>query len=392
MIRSSSTICACSLAALALGGALTLAGPLAAQAQSGGFTLPQSSPTPTPAPEGPADERAGVVIPPRSAPPPRIAPAPVLTPEPEVTLPPRPQPTTARPAARPAPSPSPTRSPAAVPSASPATTPIPAPERAPEIPSPAGAPSDPLAVPSVLPLPSPDPAPSLEAAPAESASVLPELPEWWVWAAGGLGGLAALGLGALLLRRRQPKPLRLAATPEGLANAAPAPAKATQPAAGALDIVLDVTGATRSLMMFTLHYRLALANRTGQAISDVNLAVLLACARAGADNAVAAGAAQQLERFDRIGPHQNLAVTGSVQLPLSAIAPLHQGRTPLLIPLAHVTLEAEGQSAETRSFVIGTLSAAGTGRLHPIPLDTPPGSINGLMAQRIAVPALSAAA
>ncbi|HSF12539.1 MAG TPA: hypothetical protein VLA50_06150 [Erythrobacter sp.] len=221
---------------------------------------------------------------------------------------------------------------------------------------------------------------------------MPELPEWWVWAAGGLGGLAALGLGALLLRRHQPKPLRLAATPEGLANADPAPAKVAPPAAGALDIVLDVTGATRSLMMFTLHYRLTLANRTGQAISDVNLAVLLACARAGADNAVAAGAAQQLERFDRIGPHQNLAVTGSVQLPLSAIAPLHQGRTPLLIPLAHVTLEAEGQSAETRSFVIGTLSAAGTGRLHPIPLDTPPGSINGLMAQRIAIPALSAAA
>jgi hypothetical protein len=207
-----------------------------------------------------------------------------------------------------------------------------------------------------------------------------------------MGGLAVLGLGALLWRRRKPKPLRLAAPQGGLMNAAPLASGEPQRAATALDVVLEVTGATRSLMMFTLHYRLTLANRTGQAVSDVNLAVLLACARAGTGNAAAPGAAQQLERFDRIGPHQNLAVTGSVQLPLSAIAPLHQGRTPLFIPLAHVTLEAVGQTALTRSFVIGTPSAAGTGRLHPIPLDTPPGSVNGLMAQRIAIPELSAAA
>jgi hypothetical protein len=207
-----------------------------------------------------------------------------------------------------------------------------------------------------------------------------------------LGGLAALGLGALLWRRRKPKALRLAAPPEGMTKPAIPLADAPLRTAAALDVVLEVTGATRSLMMFTLHYRLTLANRTGQAVSDVNLAVLLACARTGADHAAAAGAAQQLERFDRIGPHQNLALTGAVQLPLSAIAPLHQGRRPLFIPLAHVTLEADGQSAVTRCFVIGTPSAAGTGRLHPIPLDTPPGSINGLMAQRIAVPALSAAA
>lgn len=157
-------------------------------------------------------------------------------------------------------------------------------------------------------------------------------------------------------------------------------------------MVLEVTGATRSVMMFTLHYRLTLANRTGQAVSDVNLAVLLACARAGAQNTAAPGAAQQLDRVERIGPYQNLALTGAVQLPLSAIAPLRQGRTPLFIPLAHVTLEADGQTAVTRSFVIGTPSAAGTGRLHPIPLDTPPGSVNGLMAQRVAMPELSAAA
>jgi len=169
---------------------------------------------------------------------------------------------------------------------------------------------------------------------------------------------------------------------------APAPARIDR----ALDVVLEVTGATRSVMMFTLHYRLTLSNRTGQAINDVNVAALLACARRGTANAAAPGAAQRLERIERISPHQNLALTGNVQLPLSEIAPLYQGQVPMFIPLVHVTLESEGQSALTRSFVIGTPNAAGTGRLHPILLDTPPGSISGLSAQRIAVPEISAAA
>lgn len=382
MIRPTSLTCACCLAALALGGSL----PLAAQEQSGGFSLPQSSPTPTPAPQGPVDERAGVVIPPRSAPPPRIAPAPVLTPEPEVTLSPRPQPTTPRAAPSVGPNASTQRPPA--PAGSPDTA-------VNSQPSGAALTGDPLGVPPALPLPPPDAPATAESTPLPAEPTLPAASAWlawWPWAAGGLGGLAAIGLGALLWRRRKPKALRLAAPPEGMTKPAIPLADAPLRTAAALDVVLEVTGATRSLMMFTLHYRLTLANRTGQAVSDVNLAVLLACARTGADHAATAGAAQQLDRFDRIGPHQNLAMSGAVQLPLSAIAPLHQGRTPLFIPLVHVTLEAEGQSALTRCFVIGTPSAAGTGRLHPIPLDTPPGSINGLIAQRIAVPALSAAA
>jgi hypothetical protein len=193
-----------------------------------------------------------------------------------------------------------------------------------------------------------------------------------------------------MLRRRKPRVLRLAAPPPGMGHEAPAPAPARIDRA--LDVVLEVTGATRSVMMFTLHYRLTISNRTGQAVNDVNVAALLACARRGTANAAAPGAAQRLERIDRISPHQNLALTGNVQLPLSEIAPLYQGQVPMFIPLVHVTLESEGQPALTRSFVIGTPNAAGTGRLHPILLDTPPGSISGLSAQRIAVPEISAAA
>ncbi len=145
-------------------------------------------------------------------------------------------------------------------------------------------------------------------------------------------------------------------------------------------------------MMFTLQYRLSLANRAAHAVSDISVAVELACARRGAGNAASPGAAQQLETIARIGPHQTVAVTGEVQLPLSQIAPLRQGNLALFIPMAHVTLEGNGQPAFARSFVIGTPSAASTGRLHPIRLDVPPGSILDLRAQSVTIPATTSAA
>ena len=358
----------CVRAALAFVLALSL--PLNAQEQPGEFSLPKPTPTPTPAPEGPADERAGVAIPPRAVPVPQITPQPILTPEP-------------------APSPRPLALPPPRTSERPATAASPTPEplatvkpNQQSVVPPAVAADDPLATPD-LSVPRPE----------ATAIVVPDEtgktpPVWWPYAAGGLGGLAALGGGLLLWGRRKPKVLRLAAPPSGMAD--DRSALEDTPPGLALDMALEITGATRSLMMFTLQYRLTLANRTGRSVNDLSLAVQLACARRGADNAASPGAAQRLERVERIGPHQSRSITGEVQLPLSAIAPLHQGRLPLFIPLAHVTLEGEGQSALARSFVIGTPSAGGAGRLHPIPLDSP-GSITGLRAQRVEVPAHSAA-
>jgi hypothetical protein len=210
------------------------------------------------------------------------------------------------------------------------------------------------------------------------------LPDRWPYAAGGLGVLALLGGAALLWRRRKARPLRLAAPTD-------APA---QPAAAAelprLDLTLEVTAATRSVMMFTLEYRLTIANRADRALSDCNAAVQLACARAAAGGAPSAGAAQGLERIARIGPHQARSLSGRVQLPLSAITPLRQGQTPLFIPLVHITLEGEGLPAHTRTFVVGTPSQSG--RVHPIALDQPPGGIAGLVAQAVTVPSANAAA
>lgn len=216
-----------------------------------------------------------------------------------------------------------------------------------------------------------------------SAAAMPA--HWWPWAAGGAAALAVLWLGALLLRRRRkPAVLRLAAP-----TAASAIRDDTAPDPARLDLTLDITSATRSLMMFTLEYRLTIANRSGRAVNDLAVAVQLACARRGLANGAAPGAAQQFTQAERVGPHQSRSVTGTVQLPLSAIAPLRQGQQPLFIPLVHVTLDGAGAAALTRSFVIGTPSNAG--RVHPIRLDTPPGAIPDLTAQAVAIPPAPAA-
>jgi Meckel syndrome type 1 protein len=212
------------------------------------------------------------------------------------------------------------------------------------------------------------------------------LPDWWPFAAGALGALVLLGAIALLLRRRKARPLRLAAPGAGSTAAATAPPESSAPPR--LDLTLEITSATRSVMMFTLEYRLTIANRSERAVGDLNAAMQLACARAGA--APSSGAAQGLASIDRIGPHQAKSLTGTLQLPLSAIAPLRQGQTPLFVPLVHVTLEGESLPAQVRSFVIGTPSASG--RIHPIALDVPPGRIAGLVAQGVAIPPASAAA
>jgi hypothetical protein len=218
------------------------------------------------------------------------------------------------------------------------------------------------------------------------------LPAWWPLAAGGAGALVVLGLaGAIWQRRRKRRPLRLAAPAAQGSAPADRQAAAAEPDSPRLDLTLEITSATRSVMMFTLQYRLTIANRSDRAVNDLAAAVQLACARAAGDgNAPSAGAAQGLAAIDRIGPHQARSLTGTVQLPLNAITPLRQGATPLFVPLAHVTLEGEGLRATTRSFVIGPRSPSG--RVHPITLDQPPGSITGLVAQLIALPAQSAAA
>ena len=357
--------------------ALAAAMPLAAQGAPGGFSLPQPTPTPTPAPAGPADERAGVAIPPRNATPaPRIAPAPVPSDET---------------ASSPSPSPSRPRQPQPAPRA--AVTPLPATRAVPPAPtatplapevSGAGIPAFEQPVPAAsapsAPAAAPMTTPTITIAPPFAPSDAPDAPAFdWRWLAAGAALLASL-LGALLLwRRRKPKVLRLAAAPTILDPNA-------EPVLPRIDLALEIPGATRSLRMFTLRYRLTLANRSDRAVNDLVVTVQLACAKRGASNAVPLAAAQNIQPVERIGPHQSRTISGEVVLPLTAITPVMHGQAPLFIPLLNVTIAGEGQQAVVKSFVIGTPGSGGEGRVQPLVMTGPPGALPELTARPIDPP------
>lgn len=347
------------------------AAPLAAQQT---FELPPPSPTPTPVPAGPADERAGVIIPPRAVPEATATPEIQPLPSPSTSQPPLRLPAPVRTAPAPAPSVAATPGAAPVPAATPAPSATIAPAPLP------GQSGDPLAVPSGAPLA----LPTMAAPEGEFTDTIAAVPNWQLIAiGGGIGALGLLGAGVLLRRRRRPEPPRHADPLAGSPAATPA---ASEPPR--LDLTFEIIAATRSLMMFTVEYRLTIANRSARAVNDIKAVAKLSCARGGA--AASAGEAQGLESIARIGPHQARSLTGSLRLPLSAITPIRQGQTALFIPLAHVTLEGPGLPAHERIFVIGTPSASG--RVHPITLDQPPGGIAGLVAQAVTPPPGSAAA
>ena len=308
----------------------------------------------------------------------------------------------------PQPAPSPPQAPLELP---PAATPTPTPSPTPP-PSPPAAQPSPAATPDAadaLRALAPSPAPVDEAAaapePAESEEAdetpllppenepLPQAPSsavgdsvwpaWWPWAAGALAGLGALLAALVLLRRRQPKVLQLAAPAKSAAAGATGSADAVP---ARLDCQLDILSASRSLMMFTIEYRLEIANRSTRAVRDLQVTTRLGYpGRTGEEAALAPGA-EHGEILPRIGPHQSRSVTGTLRLPLSEIAPIRQGASPLLIPLIHLILEGAGYPRETRVFVAGTPSPANLGRLQPIRLDTTPGGIAGVRALPVNAP------
>ncbi len=209
------------------------------------------------------------------------------------------------------------------------------------------------------------------------------LPLWWPLAAGALAGLAVMLVVLLATRRRQPKVLQLAAPPKSAATNAD---DATGRAPVRLDCQLDILAASRSVMMFSLEYRLEVANRAERAVRDLTVTTRIGYPGRTAEEAALAPSAENIQTLERIGPSQSRSITATLRLPLAEIAPLRQGAAPLLIPLIHVILEGEGHPRETRLFVAGTPSPANLGRLQPIRLDITPGGIAGVKALSVNAP------
>jgi len=177
--------------------------------------------------------------------------------------------------------------------------------------------------------------------------------------------------------------------PEPVSEPAPAvPIAPTLPIDPArIDVRLELVGATRSLMMFSVDFRLELANRSDNALRDLTISGVLACAQNAAANASPLANSVEIAQVERIGPHQTQRISGQLQLPLNQVKAMQQGSKPLFIPLLHVGLSSGGSSIMNRSFVIGTPSTTSQTRVHPLPLDGPPGGLPSLRAQLIKQPA-----
>lgn len=166
------------------------------------------------------------------------------------------------------------------------------------------------------------------------------------------------------------------------------PAVATPPREPAreparLDLGLEIVGGSRSLMMFSIDFRLDIANRSDSAVRDLNVLGQLVCAQRGGSQAAPIAGRQLITELDRVGPQQSCRISGQLQLPLNEVKTIRQGSKPLFIPLLHLTIEVPRQPEMNRSFVIGNPSASSQNRVHPLPLDGPPGGLPGLRAQLI---------
>ncbi|WP_206520205.1 hypothetical protein [Altererythrobacter sp. BO-6] len=346
-----------------------MAAPLAAQQQRAqDFTLPPG-PTPTPTVEGPVDDTGPVPVRPRVIPTSTPTPTPVPTTPPEVTPTPAPSPSaeSTRPQA------AQRQAPAASPNQSAAQPPAP-------VPSPSPSPSALEELPSFTPEPIAPASPEVPEVGLPSTEASATLPQWWPWAAGLLGALlAGLAGGWWIARRRAPVQ---APTIERPVVASPPAHSPDAVAPARIAATLEVEQLTRSFMALTLKYRLTLANRSDRTLRDLAVSADLASARrnlpveqqiATAETNLPTNAA-----LDRLGPHQSATVSGELRLPISAVELFQQGQVPLCVPMARLRIEGEGMEPHLATYLVGIGSGVAGGRVHPLPLNGPPGSYDGV--------------
>ncbi|MDJ0641968.1 MAG: hypothetical protein QNJ15_04045 [Erythrobacter sp.] len=375
--------------AVALACAVSMPVAALAQGSPGSFQLPDPTPTPTPVPQGPVDERAGVPIAPRIIPEAGSSPAPTPTPSP--SPPPAPAENEAAETTENAPSQGETLPQASateqptVSQPSRRTPSTAAPSPVPQLrdgPTTTGA--TPVPEPSIDTLPSVGPddwytvdQPGSETGLPDDASrqsneggidgILDSVGEFLsetrtLAIAAVLLVLLAGAAGWVWLRRRlasQPDALEAPALAAGVRNSiaatqlrpepgTPIPPQLT-PEPLHIDLSLEIVGASRSVMMFMLDYRLNIANRSGTAARDLAVTAQLTCAQRGESNAPSLGAGQPVETIERIGPHQSRSVSGQLQIPLTEVQAIRQGQKPIFIPLLHVTIAGAADDVVKRS-------------------------------------------
>ncbi|KQM19404.1 hypothetical protein ASE49_04000 [Novosphingobium sp. Leaf2] len=327
-------------------------------------------------PSGAAPEPVPVIAapPPRATPSPRRA-EPTASPSPRATPQTRETPTLER-------SDAPERAETPAPQPSASATPKPTPSPVAPLPSPA-------------PVATPTPDAASKAQPAQTQSG--GLSWWWMIP---LAMIIAAGL-MLMLRRRQKasdddayavpdiRPDRPVAPPPAapLMPEAVTPPRAAAPArsafSDAVDLQFEPVGLRLSLVYATLQYRITLNANEGFPPSRLYGDMIGAHGSIPVDEqlAPAIAALRPLRSVDALSGGESKAVTGEVQLPLSAIRAVRQGNASLFVPLVRLCLVPEGGEAGLRR--VYTVGVPTDAALAPLRLDTGTQELRGLAAREV---------
>ncbi|UAB79182.1 hypothetical protein INR77_05735 [Erythrobacter sp. SCSIO 43205] len=153
-----------------------------------------------------------------------------------------------------------------------------------------------------------------------------------------------------------------------------------------IDLSLDIITASRSVMQLMVEFSLEVFNRSHTPIHRLTVAAELACVNEGAAAPAPVDKTQPIGVIERLAPQQNRRIKGYLELPAEQLSAIQQGERPLYIPLVHFRIAEHNQPAIKRTFVLGMPSASSATRVHPLPLDAPPGRLPLLRAQLIKQP------
>ena len=349
------------------------------------FELPERADTRTPTtqPQGPVDQDGVIILRPRVIAPPRPVPttaAPIPAP-PQRPAPVAPRPTIQLP--EPVPSPVP-RDPAASPVTSvprlDEAAPAPLPERPTFTDEPVPEAEQPMpatAIPSRGPISNAN-AETVEANDDTDA-------DWPIPLALIVMTLLAGGVAWWWRRRSRTTaaPIRrpIRPTPKGAKKAL-----VTDPGPAALTLDARPIKLTRSVMNAVLEVEITVTNNGPGAIQDLQVGAEMVSAHnslaleeqlAGPDRPIPA-----VQTIARITPGSSRAVTAAVRLPVSALAPIRQGKGHVFVPLLQLKCSGDTVPSRVRNFVVGQPNP-GSSRLQPFRLDEPPRSYQPLGARAL---------
>lgn len=138
----------------------------------------------------------------------------------------------------------------------------------------------------------------------------------------------------------------------------------------------------RSMMFATLGYEIAITNRGGVPLENVQLGGDLVTAHARvptaqqlADPALPLAPMKAIARLD---PGQSERLTGELRLPVGEIRPIPHGKAVVYVPLLRVRAEADGLAPVARTFVVGMTPGGPGQRLQPFRLDEMPQTYNAV--------------